>query len=332
MKKNKKRIYLLRWSALLICLALLSGGCSADTEPVRKTGYYFNTVVTLTGYGPRAEAVLEEGLDLCAHYEALFGRTVENSDIWNINHAGGEPVEVDPDTAYLLSVALDYAERTEGLIDPTVTPLSELWNFTGDPPGPAPDAAQIENLLPHVSYESVQITGNTIRLSDPDAEVDLGFLAKGYIADRLKELFLEQGLDHGLINLGGNVLAVGEKPDGTAFRTGIQRPFGARNETAAILDLTDQSLVSSGSYERYFEQEGILYHHILDPSTGYPADTGLDSITILSDSSMEGDALSTACFLLGQQKGQELIESLPGIEALFITTDGALYRTSGFPE
>lgn len=318
------------FSALCLCLSLTA--CQNNTEPVVKTAYYFNTIVTLTGYGRNADAVLDEGVALCAHYENMLSRTAEGSDIWNINHAGGAAVEVSQDTAYLLSQALEYAQMTDGLINPTVTPLSELWNFTGDPPGPVPGQDELEALLPHVNYETIHIDGTTVWLEDPDAQVDLGFLAKGYIADRLKELFLQRGLNSALINLGGNVLAVGQKPDGTAFRTGIQRPFGARSETVWIVNLSDQSLVSSGSYERYFEENGVLYHHILNPFTGFPVETDLDGVTILSDTSKEGDALSTTCFLLGYEKGQELIESLSGIEALFVLKDGSVQKTSGFPD
>lgn len=331
-KKNflKTPAMLAAFSAFLLCISLT--GCQSSMEPVTKTGYYFNTIITLTGYGKNAETVLEAGIALCEKYESMLSRTKENSDIWKLNHAHGQPVEVSQETAYLLAQAVDYAEMTEGLIDPTVTPLSELWNFIGDPPGPVPEQAQIDAFLPHIDYKTVHIDDTTVWLEDPEARVDLGFLAKGYIADQLKALFLEQDLTHALINLGGNVLAVGEKPDGTAYRTGVQKPFGTRGETVQIVNLKDQSLVSSGSYERYFEEDGVLYHHILDPFTGYPVDTDLEGVTILSDSSLEGDALSTTCFLLGYQKGAELIEALPGIEALFITKNGSVYKTGGFPD
>lgn len=329
--KNNKHMQKSAFCLLLPVLsALLLSGCRFSPESVEKTGFFFNTVVTLTVYGDRADAVLEEAFALCEEYEARFSYTLEGSDIWNINHAHGHPVEVHEDTAFLLTQAIAYARLSDGLIDPTVTPLSELWNFTGDPPGPVPEHAQIQELLAHVDYRTIHVQDATVWLDDPDAKVDLGFIAKGYIADQLKAFFLEQGLDSALINLGGNVLAVGQKPDQTPFRIGIQKPFAPKNETAAIVNLNDLSLVSSGSYERYFEQDGVLYHHILNPFTGYPADTDLNGVTILSASSLEGDALSTTCFLLGSQKGQELIESLPGIEALFLTKDGGIYKTSGF--
>lgn len=318
------------WLMSLFCLALC--GCASSSEPVQKSGFYFDTVILLTGYGPDAENVLEEGLSLCSRYERLFSYTLEGSDIWNINHAGGKAVTVDEETAWLLSKALEYAALSDGLIDPTITPLSRLWNFSGDPPGPVPSNDQIRALLSHVDYHGIRIEGNQVQLADPNAAVDLGFIAKGYIADQLKALFLERGLDHALINLGGNVLAVGSKPDGSSFRTGIQKPDAARGESVQIIDLSDRSLVSSGNYERYFMENGVRYHHILNPFTGYPADSGLLGVTILSDSSLEGDALSTTCFLLGLEKGSELIESLPDVEALFITQDGSVYKTDGFPD
>ena len=321
--------------ALLLCftLSLSLTGCSASSaQPFSKTGFYFDTVISLTCYGNDAQAVLNEAFELCGHYENLLSYTKEGSDIWNINHANGQPVTVDSETASLLQTALYWSEKTDGLIDPTITPISQLWNFSGDPAGPVPKQSQINALLPHVDYHNIRIDGNTVTLADPDAQLDLGFLAKGAIADRLKAFFLQKNITSALINLGGNVLAVGQKPDGTAFRTGIKKPFSETNELVDIVALKDQSLVSSGNYERCFRENGVLYHHILDPRTGYPADTGLSSVTILSDSSTDGDALSTSCFLLGYEKGRELIDSLPDVEALFLLSDGTIYRTKGFPQ
>lgn len=345
--KLKKRCFsrhsglLLRHGSLrltsLLCILMLTicvcvSGCRPAFEPVTQSGFYFNTIISLTAYGSQAQEALEEAFALCERYENLWSKTVKGSDIWNLNHADGQPVEVDPETADLLNTALYWAEKTGGLIDPTVTPLSDLWNFTGDPRGPVPAQAKINALLPHVNYRNICIRENTVTLTDPETEVDLGFLAKGRIADRLKQLFLEKNVSSALINLGGNVLAVGSKPDGSAFRTGITMPFGKDGELAGVIELRDQSLVSSGSYERCFEQDGRLYHHILNPSTGYPADTGLSGVTILSESSTDGDALSTSCFLLGLKRGMELIETLPNTEAMFITTDGQIYKTDGFPD
>ena len=159
--------------------------------------------------------------------------------------------------------------------------------------------------------------------------MDLGFIAKGFIADRLKESLLEKGVESALINLGGNILAVGSKPDGSPFEIGVRKPFDTQNTALTTLSLSDRSLVSSGVYERYFEKDGKRYHHLLDPFTGYPVENGLLGVTILSSSSMEGDALSTTAFVLGPEEGMALIESLPDTEAVFITEDYKLHYSSG---
>ena len=320
-------------SALALCFLAAFLFFKSDDQEVSasRSGFYFDTAITLTAYGENAAEVLEDGLRLCEFYENLLSRTKEGSDIWKINHAEGQAVTVQPETADLIAQALDYAEMTDGLIDPTIAPLADLWNFSGSPAGPVPSDSAIQKLLSHVDYTAVIVEGNTVRLNDPEARLDLGFIAKGYIADRLKELFLREGLSSALIDLGGNILAVGSKPGAEGFSIGIRKPFGERYDTLRILSLNDRSLVSSGTYERGFEEGGIWYHHILNPFTGYPANTRLSQVTILSDSSTQGDALSTTCFLLGAERGMELIESLPDVEALFVLEDGTLLQTDGFP-
>ena len=328
-RKKAGRFFAVLALCLLTVLLLLGSG--GKNKPVSRSGFYFDTAVTLTGYGRDAGRVLEEGMALCQYYEDLLSRTREGSDIWNINHAGGQPVKVQKETASLIRQALDWAEQTDGLIDPTIAPLADLWNFTGSPAGPVPSDFAIQELLCHVDYTAVLVEGDTVRLKDPKAQLDLGFIAKGYIADRLKELFLREGLTSALIDLGGNILAVGSKPGTEGFSVGIRRPFKERYDTLMVLSLNDRSLVSSGTYERGFEEDGVWYHHILNPFTGRPADTRLTQVTILSDSSVRGDALSTACFLLGADRGTALIESLPDTEALFVFEDGSVLKTDGFP-
>ena len=163
-------------------------------------------------------------------------------------------------------------------------------------------------------------------------QLDLGAVAKGYIADRIKDYLLEQGVESAIIDLGGNILCVGSRPGGDPFRIGLQRPFASHSETVATVEITDKSVVSSGIYERYFEEDGVLYHHILNPETGYPYDNGLVSVTIISDESVDGDGLSTSCFALGLEKGMELINSLPDVQAVFITEDGELHFSEGFED
>lgn len=326
--------------AAALCFCSLSG-CGKNAQPLSKTDFYFDTVITITLYddgqftAKRTDDLFENCFALCETYENMLSRTKEGSDIWNLNHAHGNPVEVNPETAALLQKALSYCEATNGAVDITIAPLSSLWNFSSDSltyentPDRLPSDKQIKDLLTHVDYRNIRIDGSTVTLLDPCAAVDLGCIAKGYIADRLKAYLKEQGVHNAIINLGGNVLTVGGRPDGSAFRLGIQKPFDQNGSPIAVLAVTDASLVSSGVYERYFELDGTRYHHLLNTKTGMPEHNGLASVTILSDSSADGDILSTSCFLLGLEDGMAYAESLPGIEAVFITEDHKLYPTSG---
>lgn len=321
-------------AALAALTALAAAGCKSQTEPLSRSGIYFDTTVTLTIYGAEKETDREGLLDacfsMCEDYEELLSRTVEGSDIYRINHSAGEPTEVSEETAALIGKALEYSRLTDGVFDCTIAPLSELWNFRGEDPQ-KPDGPALERALSHVGYENVTIEGTTVTLKDPEAALDLGGIAKGYIADRLNGFLEKSGVTGALIDLGGNILALGEKADGQPFRVGIRRPFSGGNDSIAAVELRGQSLVTSGVYERCFEEDGVLYHHLLNPEDGFPFTNGLLSVTILCPSSADADALATCCFGLGQEAGLRLIESLKDTEALFITEDYELHTSSGFP-
>ena len=327
----QKIIVLLVISALCSFLA----GCSQSAEPLSRTGFYFDTVIQITIYDSSKASALDGCFELAEAYENMLSATRENSDIWRINHSKGTPVDVSADTAKLLETALYYARLTDGRIDPTILPVASLWNFGSDKSPSIPDSAALEDVLSHVDYHAIQIEKNSasyiVTLDDPQAMIDLGFIAKGYIADRIKSYLLSEDIASACINLGGNVVTIGNKPDGSAFRIGIQEPFAAEGTPIVAVELPDASLVSSGVYERYFYQDGVLYHHILDPTTGYPVENNLAGVTILSPSSVEGDALSTTCYCLGLDAGMKLVESLEGVEAVFITKDNSLHYSSGFP-
>ena len=322
---RKKRALFL----LLAMLLPLLNGCSANTDPISRTGFYFDTVVQVTIYDAKKEKCLDECMELAGTYEKMLSPTVEGSDIWNINHSVGNPVIVSDETAALLETALTYCKMTEGRIDITMETVSGLWDFHAETAGQIPDETTLSEALSHVDYHNLLIEGNTITLLDPESRISLGFIAKGYIADRLKEYLLSQNIESAIINLGGNLLAVGQKPDGSPFQFGIQMPFAAQGTPVTALPVSDRSVVSSGVYERYFYQNDTLYHHILDTSNGYPVQNDLLGVTILSDSSTVGDALSTTCFILGPEEGMRLVESLEDVEAVFITNDHALHYSSG---
>ncbi len=316
----------------IICImAFLLAGCSRNATPISKSGIYFDTVITITLYGSEHADLLDECFTIAEKYENLFSKTIETSDVYKINHSGGESIVADSETIYLLEKAISYAEMTDGTIDPTILPLSDLWNFGENEQ--VPDSSDIAFACSNVGYENVIIDkdSSTVSLKNENAGIDLGFIAKGYIADKMKEYLLSEGVESALINLGGNILCVGSKPDKSAFVLGIQEPFSQNGSSIPNVSVTNKSLVTSGVYERCFYENAVLYHHILDTQTGYPVDNGLWSVTILSNSSMEGDAYSTMCLCLGLDEGMELIEKTEGMEALFITEDMELYYSSGFP-
>ncbi len=322
----------------LLFAATVSLGSSAQAASsvlADRTGFFFDTVITISMYDTDDEAILDQCFERMQFFENTLSRTVEGSDVWNINHSEGQPVEVSDETIDILSQALMYCELTDGALDISIEPVSSLWDFHQGEQGVEnpviPSESDIQDALTHVDYTCVQIDGNTVTLSDPLAGIDLGAIAKGYISDQIREVLLENGCSSALINLGGNILAVGSKPDGSVFNVGIRRPFGdSAYDLIQKIAVTDQSVITSGTYERYFILDDVLYHHILSPETGYPVMSELTSVSIATPNGTQGDALSTACFVLGIEKGMELIESLDGVEAMFICEDEELIASSGW--
>ena len=358
--RSHSRFFYLILCTVLVCPMLLFTGCGnitdADTsttgnQPISISSIKLNTAVQITIYDSQDKALLDDCLALCDRYELIFSRTNENSELYKLNHrkdtsdkdpnADGQttpyPVSgtadtwhISEDLAALLSEGLDITRESDGAFDIAIAPLTSLWDFTAEDPK-APDDAAIQKALPLCSSDGVTIDGQDITLPSDDIQFDVGAIAKGYIADRMKDLLVKKGVKSAIINLGGNVLCIGSKPDGTPFKIGIQKPFADRNETEAVMDITGKSVVSSGIYERCFKQNGKLYHHILNPKTGYPYDNSLISVTIISDQSVDGDALSTTCFALGLEDGLKFAEK-KGVQAVLITEDYELHYTDGFQD
>lgn len=358
--RSHSRFFYLILCTVLVCPILLFTGCGnitdADTsttgnEPISISSIKLNTAVQITIYDSQDKSLLDDCLALCDRYELIFSRTNENSELYKLNHrkdtsdkdpnADGQttpyPVSgtadtwhISEDLASLLSQGLSITRESDGAFDIAIAPLTSLWDFTAEDPK-VPDDAAIQKALPLCSSDGVTIDGQDITLPSDDIQFDVGAIAKGYIADRMKDLLVKKGVKSAIINLGGNVLCIGSKPDGTPFKVGIQKPFADRNETEAVMDITGKSVVSSGIYERCFKQNGKLYHHILNPKTGYPYDNSLISVTIISDQSVDGDALSTTCFALGLEDGLKFAEK-KGVHAVFITEDYELHYTDGFQD
>lgn len=358
--RSHSRFFYLILCTVLVCPILLFTGCGnitdADTsttgnEPISISSIKLNTAVQITIYDSQDKSLLDDCLALCDRYELIFSRTNENSELYKLNHrkdtsdkdpnADGQTIpypisgtadtwHISEDLASLLSQGLSITRESDGAFDIAIAPLTSLWDFTAEDPK-VPDDAAIQKALPLCSSDGVTIDDQDITLPSDDIQFDVGAIAKGYIADRMKDLLVKKGVNSAIINLGGNVLCIGSKPDGTPFKVGIQKPFADRNETEAVMDITGKSVVSSGIYERCFKQNGKLYHHILNPKTGFPYDNSLISVTIISDQSVDGDALSTTCFALGLEDGLKFAEK-KGVQAVLITEDYELHYTDGFQD
>ena len=321
-------------TAFLTAASLLLTGCSGlktgsqTSQELAYTDMLFDTVIKIQILDSSDETILDGLKKLCKKYDTMFSTTNEDSELYKLNHAGGQPFTVSSETAKLIQEGIHYSEISDGAFDLTIEPVSTLWDFKADKPA-VPSSDTIAEAVSHVDYTKVDINGNTVTLEDPEAGIDLGAIAKGYIADQVKKYLKKQGVKHAIINLGGNVDVIGTKPDGSKYNIGIQKPFDESGEAITSVQLKDQTVVTSGIYERYFKKNGKLYHHILDPRTGYPCENNLYSVSIITDSSTEADALSTTCFLLGYEKGMELIQSMDGVEAIFITDDEKVHRTYG---
>ncbi len=319
-----------KWIVPVLSAALcLFTGCRAPSGPelFEKTTFYFDTVVRISFYTDGdGEALMDHCMQMCDAFEKTFSRTDETSELYAVNHRSGSRVEVSEGIARLVSVGLAYYEKSGGKFDITVAPLSDLWDFKSED-AKAPKKEQIAEALAKVDASKVHVDGNTLVFDSPDTMLDLGALAKGYAADQIKAYLTGEGVTSGLINLGGNVLAIGSRPDGEKWRIGVQRPFAGRGETVTVLEVADQTVVSSGIYERYFEQDGHIYHHILDPENGYPTQGDLEEVTVICDSSLEGDALSTACLAVGSDAAWDLIRETQDAQAVFVFRGGEVRST-----
>lgn len=334
-------------------------GNSADAEQlVTKESFYFDTICQITVYGMEerndasfseaAQAAIADAFSLCGEYEKLLSKTVEGSDIWNINHAAGDPVSCDSRTIELIQRGIYYGDLSNGAFDITIGKAEDLWDFHAGEgesyEGAAlPDADALAEAVSHVNYTCIHVDEKeqTVQLTDEEAELDLGGIAKGYIADAVCREMEGAGVTSAIVSLGGNIECIGGKPESTGFAgedasytdfaIGIEMPYSDRTEIVGASGLQSGTMVTSGVYERYITVDGRRYHHILDVGTGYPVDTDVLGVTIKGDSgtSADCDALSTTCLILGSEKGKALIEGLDGYEALFILQDESLVTTTG---
>ncbi len=330
-----KRKHIYRLIALLCVVMLLSGGCSLPGKEAvitEKEEYIFGTLVSLKLYEPVEASVFQAVFDDLRNVDNRMTVKGISSELIAVNKAAGvSPVVVSEDTFHVVEVARQYAEASQGAFDITVFPVVSLWGIgTDNERIPSPD--EIETGLKNVGYQDLILDSvkKSVFLRRTGMGLDLGGIAKGYAADRTAEKLRALGVERGIINLGGNIFAMGTKEDGTPWKIGIQNPINNRGEYLGIVNAVNQTLVTSGIYERYFEKDGKRYHHILDTKTGYPVENEVAGVSILADSSIDADALSTTCFVMGPDKAFEFVKSKPGVEVLFVTKDKKIRMTAGF--
>lgn len=352
---------------LIIALIIPQSACksngqnAASNQGISKTGFFLDTVCSITIYGLADEdgrlaamsgeemekecyLIITDAFKLCSEYENMLSKTIETSDIARINNAEGKAVTVSDETIEVLKKGMEFGRLSGGAFDITIGKATDLWDFhdnaeTGHEGGVVPAEKDLRDAISHVNYENIKIEGNRVSLTDPETEINLGGIAKGYIADKAAEYLEERGVVSAIVDLGGNIVAIGGKTSQIAasgdtqetdFKIGIKDPLSSSGGLLELIPCKNKTVVTSGTYERYFEKDGVKYHHILDVNTGYPVDTDVLSVTIIADrgKSADCDGLSTTCLALGMEKGMELVKSLEGFEAVFVDTNGRVEVSS----
>lgn len=301
-----------------------------------QSSYQIGTYITLSLYADKEvpNEVFDRLFSLIDYYEYIVSKNIAGTDLSLINeNAGIAPVKVNDELFEMVKIGIEFAGYSDGLLDITIGPLVELWGI-GTDLAHVPTDAEIKEKMALIDYKTIVLDENekTVYLPRKNMSLDLGAIAKGYIADRVKELILKEGYESAIINLGGNVLTVGTKPNSDNWSIGVRDPDSDAGTTMGILKLIDNSIVSSGIYERFFMDGDKRYHHLINPDLGYPEENDIMSVSIVSKLSVEGDALSTTVFLLGLQAGSELVERLENTEAVFVMADHSVYITSGLAD
>jgi thiamine biosynthesis lipoprotein len=291
------------------------------------------TLISQKIYGTNGQVAIDEVLQRITYLETLLTFNASEGDIYSLNqNAGKEKVELNPVTLKVLRKSQQVAEISNGAFDITIGPLVKSWGIGAGFKG-EPSTTELQKALALINYNDLEIDDHSARLKKPGQMVDLGGIAKGYIGDEVIEIYKKNGIKSGFVNLGGNVVTLGSKPDGSPWTVGIQHPrkeeVSDEHQILGSVSVRNKAVVTAGDGQRYAIEDGKRYHHILDPVTGYPAESGLMSVTLIMDSSFDADALDTAVFVLGLEKGMDLIKKYGGIEAIFITTDKEIIITDG---
>lgn len=318
-----KKIYL--FIAVILVIFSVYSFFTVQKEYSRQE-FAMDTVITLKAKGRNAEKALEDAVNEIKRIDRLMNAYNSESDIFKINSAPhGTEVSVSDEVFDLIALSKDISEKTDGAFDISVKPLSDLWNINSDNPV-VPSEDEIHKILKSVDYRNIILNkkDKTVVLSKENIEISLGGIAKGYAADRVAEIFKNHNIKSGIADLGGNIYAIGKKNPISKWKIGIQTPFKPRGEYFKICSASDTSVVTSGAYERCFKKDGKLYHHILNPQTGYPSDCGLQSATVICSNSAVADALSTAVYVAGADKTQKFLKNFDNVQLIILTENGKI--------
>lgn len=323
-----RRIFL-----LIISISLIIAGCSNNkkqhNDKLSDETFLLGTIVKVTLYGKNAhEDNFKDIFKIISDIENKVSRNISTSEISKINSNEIQDIKLSDDTFNIINKGLYYSKLSEGRFDITIAPLVSLWGI-GTEYASVPDEQEIKEAISKIDYRNIYLDEDMTIHINKDTQIDLGGIAKGYVADKVAEYIEQKHIDHALINLGGNILTVGHKPNGESWKIGVQNPFNARGKELGVATIGEKSIVTSGIYERYFEEDGKRYHHILNPFTGYPIENDLAGVTILSDHSVDGDGLSTVVFSMGLEEGYKFVENLDNIDAIFVTDEKDIYLTEG---
>lgn len=328
-----KKVKILALGLVLALSSALLQGCSGkNSEPLEETQFLLDTVCTIKLYDHQSEDVITKAFDRVKQIQDEMNASKEGSEIDQIAKASGKSyIKVSDDTFYVIQKGLEYSAKSGGVFDISIGPLVKLWGI-GTDAARLPSQEEIDAKKSLVNYKDVLINtaDKSVMLKQEGMSLDLGGIAKGYAADEVKRILKENGVEHAIINLGGNVIAMNSNVNGQPWNIGIQNPFETRGDIVGSISVTDKTIVTSGIYERYLEVNGVRYHHILNPFTGYPMDSGLASVTVVTDSSIDADAMTKNLFYSGFEKGLEYLKkNNPDVQAIFITKDKKVYVTDG---
>lgn len=326
-----------RIGLLLILVACVCSGCADDKVQQEDTAsstcdvFAMDTYMTLAANGDNSDKALEEAQDRIKELDEKLSTGNADSEVAVLNESGSG--ELSEDTFYLLEKSLDISRRTDGAFLPTIYPLMEAWGFPTKE-FKVPEDSQIESLLPLLDVRQVNIDSEkrSVSFEKDGMKLDFGGIAKGYTSDEVMRIFRENGIESGIVNLGGNVHTLGSKPDGSKWRVAIQNPYGDE-DYLGVLEIADKAVITSGGYERYFEKDGVIYHHIIDTKTGYPADNELVSVTIVCDEGVLADGLSTSLFVMGLEKACDFYrDNSEEFDVILMTKDNEVYVSQGISE